>query len=170
MSSEPFHSDQDGIQKDGPVSLESHREKEAATKADHLSAAEEAPESGSSESSVNQTRTLTRDEERHSENGSLERTPTEPDVAAQRLQAQRTTTTASAAGPVHSVFTKNQKRFIVFMASWAGFFSPVSGQIYFPALNPLARDLKVSDSLINLTLTSYMVSKRTLSSFFCWPH
>jgi multidrug resistance protein len=43
------------------------------------------------------------------------------------------------------------------MASWAGFFSPVSGQIYFPALNALAEDLHVTDTLINLTLTSYMV-------------
>lgn len=58
----------------------------------------------------------------------------------------------------YSIFTVNQRRFIVFMASWAGFFSPVSSQIYFPALNTLAKDLHVSNSLINLTLTSYMVS------------
>lgn len=57
----------------------------------------------------------------------------------------------------YSVFTVSQKRYVVFMASWAGFFSPVSSQIYFPALNTLARDLHVSNSLINLTLTSYMV-------------
>lgn len=57
----------------------------------------------------------------------------------------------------YSVFTVKQRRYIVFMASWAGFFSPVSSQIYFPALNTLARDLHVSNSLINLTLTSYMV-------------
>ena len=43
------------------------------------------------------------------------------------------------------------------MASWAGFFSPVSGQIYFPALNALSTDLHVSNTLINLTLTSYMI-------------
>jgi hypothetical protein len=60
----------------------------------------------------------------------------------------------------YTVFTENQKRHIVFTASWAGFFSPVSSQIYFPALNTLARDLNVSNSLINLTLTSYIVSYR----------
>ncbi|RMZ82391.1 hypothetical protein DV737_g2066, partial [Chaetothyriales sp. CBS 132003] len=64
---------------------------------------------------------------------------------------------ASGVGAIHSVFTPNQKRFIVFMASFAGFFSPVSGQIYFPALNDLAHDLRVSNTLINLTLTSYMI-------------
>ncbi|RJE17985.1 Sugar and other transporter [Aspergillus sclerotialis] len=57
----------------------------------------------------------------------------------------------------YSVFTENQKRFIVFIASWAGFFSPVSSQIYFPALNTLAQNLNVTNSLINLTLTSYMI-------------
>ena len=72
-------------------------------------------------------------------------------------QPVQNTIAAFAAGQVHSVFTPNQKRFIVFMAAWVGFFSPVSGAIYFPALNSLARDLKVSNALINATLTSYMV-------------
>ncbi|KAL2788130.1 major facilitator superfamily domain-containing protein [Aspergillus keveii] len=57
----------------------------------------------------------------------------------------------------YSAFTRAQKRFIVFSASWAGFFSPVSSQIYFPALNSVANDLGVSGALINLTLTSYMI-------------
>lgn len=76
---------------------------------------------------------------------------------SQRYPLQRTATTASAADPPFSIFTLNQKRFIVFMASWAGFFSTVSANIYFPALNPLARDLKVSNALINLTITTYMI-------------
>lgn len=69
----------------------------------------------------------------------------------------------------YSAFTISQRRFIVFMASWAGFFSPVSSQIYFPALNTLAQDLHVSNSLINLTLTSYMVScSRALLRSMFW--
>ena len=75
----------------------------------------------------------------------------EPSAQGQSLAA------VSTAGPVHSVFTKNQKRFIVVMASFGGFFSPVSANIYFPALNALAKDLGVTSTLINLTLTSYMV-------------
>lgn len=62
----------------------------------------------------------------------------------------------------YSVFTNGQRHYIVFMASWAGFFSPVSSQIYFPALNTLANDLDVSNALINLTLTSYMVCQYAL--------
>ena len=43
------------------------------------------------------------------------------------------------------------------MAFQAAFISPTSANIYFPALNPLAADLHVSNTLINLTLTSYMI-------------
>ena len=57
----------------------------------------------------------------------------------------------------YSSFTTLQKRYIVFIAAGAGFFSSLSAQIYFPALNTLAEDLTVSISLINLTVTSYMV-------------
>jgi hypothetical protein len=57
----------------------------------------------------------------------------------------------------YSVFSKNQKRYIVFTASWAGLFSPLSSLTYLPALMMLSRDLNVSVTLINLTLTSYMV-------------
>ncbi|RMZ91768.1 hypothetical protein DV736_g1022, partial [Chaetothyriales sp. CBS 134916] len=75
----------------------------------------------------------------------------------ERQDLARRTSSVSGTGTIYSVFTPNQKRFIIVMASFAGFFSPVSGQIYFPALNDLARDLHVSNTLINLTLTSYMI-------------
>lgn len=58
----------------------------------------------------------------------------------------------------YSVFSTGLKRYIVIAASCAGFFSPLSSQIYFPAVNTLSKDLNVSISLINLTMTSYMVS------------
>ncbi|KAI9821099.1 MAG: hypothetical protein M1827_003833 [Pycnora praestabilis] len=64
---------------------------------------------------------------------------------------------AVRSGPAYSSFSRNQKRYIIFMVSWAGFFSPLSANIYFPALNTLARDLNRSNQLINLTLTSYMI-------------
>ncbi|RDW80719.1 hypothetical protein BP5796_05417 [Coleophoma crateriformis] len=60
-------------------------------------------------------------------------------------------------GPVYSVFSPWQKRYIVIMVTWAAFISPTSANIYFPALNPLAKQLDVSNTLINLTLTSYMI-------------
>ncbi len=58
---------------------------------------------------------------------------------------------------VYTVFDKRQKQFIIFMASLGAFFSPLSGNIYYPALNSMAASVHVSGSLINLTITSYMV-------------
>jgi hypothetical protein len=89
--------------------------------------------------------------------------PQDPE-SAQEVNAG--TRSGDAADVDYSVFTDSQRRYIVFMASWAGFFSPVSSQIYFPALNTLAKDLHVSNSLINLTLTSYMVCLHRESVFF----
>jgi uncharacterized membrane protein (DUF2068 family) len=77
------------------------------------------------------------------------------------------TSSGDLADVEYSVFTASQRRYIVFMASWAGFFSPVSSQIYFPALNTLAKDLHVSNSLINLTLTSYMVRTFYIDRVYC---
>jgi MFS family permease len=94
----------------------------------------------------------------------LERTLTAKDETT-TSEAKQTLTTVSSAGPLHSVFTKNQKHFIVFMASWGGFFSAVSSNIYFPALNSLASDLHVSNTLINLTLTSYMIFQGLAPAF-----
>ena len=59
--------------------------------------------------------------------------------------------------PPYSAFSKHKKQDIVFMVAWAGLFSPLSANIYFPALNTLAKELSVSNELINLTLTSYMI-------------
>lgn len=60
-------------------------------------------------------------------------------------------------GSVYSAFSTRQKRYILLMVTWAAFISPTSATIYFPALNPLATELNVSNALINLTLTSYMI-------------
>jgi hypothetical protein len=66
----------------------------------------------------------------------------------------------------YSAFTGRRKRFIILMTSWAGFFAPVSTNIYYPALNTLARELQVSNAQINLTLTSFMVSNDLLVAIF----
>ncbi|KAE9991211.1 hypothetical protein EG327_000266 [Venturia inaequalis] len=59
--------------------------------------------------------------------------------------------------PLHSVFTSRQKLFIVTMTALASFFSPLSGQIYFPAIPQLADDYHTSTGKINLTITTYMI-------------
>ncbi|KAK6008363.1 hypothetical protein QM012_000266 [Aureobasidium pullulans] len=60
-------------------------------------------------------------------------------------------------GGLYSVFTPTQKKWIVFTASLAGFFSPLSGSIYYPALNTIADDLGITATKVNLTVTTYMI-------------
>ena len=69
-------------------------------------------------------------------------------------------------GPVYSSFTKRQKQYIVLLTAFGGLFSPLSANIYFPALNALSKDLKVSNELINLTLTTYMIFQGLAPTIF----
>jgi predicted MFS family arabinose efflux permease len=56
-----------------------------------------------------------------------------------------------------STFTRKQKRWIVFLIAFAAMFSPLSSFIYYPAINSIAKSLRVSTESVNLTVTSYMV-------------
>ncbi len=57
----------------------------------------------------------------------------------------------------YSTFDKKTRRGIMFLIALAGFFSPLSANIYFPALNYIAADLKVSPESMNLTITAYLI-------------
>ena len=59
--------------------------------------------------------------------------------------------------PPHSLFTKQQKIAITVLVSLASVLSPMSATIYVPALPSIAEDLNVSITLINLSVTSYMI-------------
>ncbi|KAK0719348.1 major facilitator superfamily transporter [Lasiosphaeris hirsuta] len=59
--------------------------------------------------------------------------------------------------PIFSIYTSWEKRLIVLAASLSAFFSPLTAQIYLPALTVLADDFGVSDAQINLTVTTYMI-------------
>jgi hypothetical protein len=75
---------------------------------------------------------------------------------SQASNALKKTTTSASEKP-YTTFTPWQKRFIILAASTGSFISPLTSNIYFPALNTLASDLHVSISKINLTITTYMV-------------
>ena len=72
--------------------------------------------------------------------------------------ASEKTNQQAAAEKDYSTWSIQQKRFLVFMASGAAFFSPLAANIYYPVFNVLAKDFHVSNTLINLTVTTYMVS------------
>lgn len=86
-----------------------------------------------------------------------EAVPPREDASVERATKNLEALHQAPSGPAYSVFSPRQRKFIVGMVACAGFFSPLSANIYFPALNALSRDLKVSNELINLTLTSYMI-------------
>jgi len=65
----------------------------------------------------------------------------------------------------YSVFTKPPKLFISLLASFAGMFSTLCSYIYYPALIPISRDLSVSVSLINLTITSCLIIAAVAPAF-----
>ncbi|KAM5453544.1 hypothetical protein MaudCBS49596_002747 [Microsporum audouinii] len=72
----------------------------------------------------------------------------------------------STEGAIYSSFSKRTKVFILMMATFSSVFSPLSTTIYLPALTPLADDLGVSNTLINLTLTTYMIFQALSPTFF----
>lgn len=59
--------------------------------------------------------------------------------------------------PPYSAFTTWQKRMLALGAAGTAFFSPISAQIYLPALTQLSDELHVSSTKINLTITTYMI-------------
>jgi multidrug resistance protein len=73
----------------------------------------------------------------------------------------------NASGNVpYTTFLPAQKRMIIFLVAAAGFFSPFSAFIYFPALDSIASTLHVSIQLMNLTVTMYLVVQGIVPSVF----
>lgn len=67
---------------------------------------------------------------------------------------------------VYTAFSTAEKRGILFLIAVAGFFSPFTAFIYFPALESIAADLNVSIQLINVTITMYLVVQEIIPSIF----
>jgi hypothetical protein len=59
--------------------------------------------------------------------------------------------------PPFTIFNQKTRIFIVFMVAVSALISPFAATLYYPALNPLAQELHVSSSLINFSITTYMV-------------
>lgn len=67
--------------------------------------------------------------------------------------------------PLYSAFTKRQKLFVVIMVSLASFFSPLSGQIYYPVMPTLVKNYQLTPALVNLTITTYMILQGLAPAF-----
>ncbi|KAI1086837.1 MFS general substrate transporter [Rostrohypoxylon terebratum] len=67
--------------------------------------------------------------------------------------------------PPYSIFTHREKAVMILTVSFTALISPLSSAIYLPALPSLAHDLNVSTSLINLTVTTYLIFQGVAPSF-----
>ncbi|CAI4213377.1 unnamed protein product [Parascedosporium putredinis] len=81
--------------------------------------------------------------------------PTQPEGRAAQSTAEEPRETE--AETPFSIYTTRERKWIAFIASFGAMFSTLSSYIYFPALVPMAADLGVSITLINLTVTSYLI-------------
>jgi hypothetical protein len=64
-----------------------------------------------------------------------------------------------APGPTvpYTVFTKAERRTITWLIGCSMFFSPFTANIYFPCLEELQRAVGVNSSLVNLSITTYLI-------------
>ncbi|KAL4752905.1 hypothetical protein BDW72DRAFT_169896 [Aspergillus terricola var. indicus] len=65
----------------------------------------------------------------------------------------------------YSAFSNGQKRLIMIMVTLASFFSPLSGQVYYPVMPTLVENYHLSNALINLTITTYMILQGLAPAF-----
>ncbi|KAL1870910.1 hypothetical protein VTK73DRAFT_2365 [Phialemonium thermophilum] len=65
-----------------------------------------------------------------------------------------------------SAFSIRQKWGIVFLASMAGIFGPISSNIYVPSIPQITKDFHQSTQRVDLTLTIYLVFQATSPSVF----
>jgi MFS family permease len=66
---------------------------------------------------------------------------------------------------LYTLFTRWEKWYIVFLISFAGWFSTLSSFIYYPAITEVAHDLHATVSQINLTVASYMAVSTIAPAF-----
>ena len=79
------------------------------------------------------------------------------DEDATRAQQPDQRGTAADNDRPYTYFRERDKLVIILTASFLALISPISASIYLPAINTISQDLHVSITLMNLTITTYMV-------------
>lgn len=93
-------------------------------------------------------------------------TTSDEKLAKPTEEAQGHAQAQASAQPIYSIYTRQQKIFIVFMSGLGGFFSPLSANTYLPSVPGLSVDLGVSVSLMNLTVTAFLIFQGLAPSFY----
>lgn len=97
--------------------------------------------------------TTTSDSENEQENGNIEPRDLE-------------TLSRVSSGPPYSVFSPSMKWWIVIMNCFSAFVSPMTANIYFPAIPAVAESLGVTVGQVNLTLTTYIIMQGLAPTIF----
>ncbi|KUJ21783.1 MFS general substrate transporter [Mollisia scopiformis] len=93
----------------------------------------------------------------------------EPRTPTEKISSSASSTYTldkSLPDPPYHIFTLGKKKQLVYIVSLAGLFSPLSSNIYFPALGQISRDLNVSLATVSLTVTVYMIVQGLAPSFW----
>ncbi|OQD65998.1 hypothetical protein PENPOL_c005G01789 [Penicillium polonicum] len=91
----------------------------------------------------------------------------EKDISVSTTPAESSDVESQATeSPPYHVFTRSRKLWIVIIVSFAAIFSPLSSNIYFPALTDVSNELHISMSLATLTVTIYMIVQGLAPSFW----
>ncbi|KAF8829999.1 hypothetical protein HHX47_DHR2000014 [Lentinula edodes] len=110
--------------------------------------------SGSSSSSSSPTATgapLLRKQEPSSESKNLGQQSLHADKIAQEPLTDEKTNDQRVKEP-YSIYTRNEKWFLVLLIAISGLFSPLTANVYFPAIPAIAGAFHKSTELINLTV------------------
>ncbi|KAI0021603.1 chloramphenicol resistance protein [Xylariomycetidae sp. FL0641] len=106
-------------------------------------------------------------ESRHSDDSDVESQHDFEDGEGTSNQAQDLETVSRvSSGPPYSIFTHRMKWWIVGMNCLSAFISPMTANIYFPAIPAIAESLDQSIGNINLTITTYMVFQALAPTVF----
>lgn len=79
----------------------------------------------------------------------------------ENLRSEITPRDSQVADEPYSIYSHRTKTFLIISVSFMAIISPLSAAVYLPAIPQIGHDLGVSPSLINLTITTYMVSFST---------
>lgn len=79
----------------------------------------------------------------------------EENLSIENVSGKSANNTASDAP--YCVLPAGEKALVIIAGSFAALISPLSSSIYLPAMTSIAKEMDVSVSLINLTITTYLV-------------
>ncbi|KAJ8654558.1 hypothetical protein O0I10_009740 [Lichtheimia ornata] len=93
-------------------------------------------------------------------------TTTTPPKALEAGEQKAVIDNAEQAEEEYTVFSKPRRMFIAVIVSFAGLLSPFSSTVYYPALTEINKEFDVSTTLVNVSVSVYMIFQALTPSFW----